>query len=90
MPETPVKPVIPQNVPEGMREAPPEEAAPAGEPPTMLLLPQQIAQALADYLATKPYSEVAHFIQILGSLRAVQGQPKPKTEPGGTTPPVKF
>jgi hypothetical protein len=40
-------------------------------------IPAQLAQAIAEYLSTKPYREVAPMLAALQALK-----PVPKTEPG--------
>lgn len=40
------------------------------------IINQQLAQALVDYLVTKPYYEVAHFVAALQQIK-----PAPSVEP---------
>lgn len=44
---------------------------PGPTPPAQLLIPQDLAQAIANYLSTRPAGEVHHF---LGALLALQPQ----------------
>jgi hypothetical protein len=41
-----------------------------------LLIPAGLAQAIADYLATKPFREVANFMAALSQLKPAEGPSK--------------
>jgi hypothetical protein len=40
----------------------------------MYALPKEIKEALMQYLSTKPFNEVAQILNILQSLKEIQGQ----------------
>ena len=46
--------------------------------PTHLLIPTDLAQALADYLASQPFREVAGFMGALQQLKPADPPPPPE------------
>lgn len=50
-------------------------------PPETLSIPKDLAQAVVNYLATRPYQEVHQFMPALLSLQPIpQPEPKPETK----------
>lgn len=46
-----------------------------------LIIPRDLAQAIMNYLITKPYAEVFQFIEHLKGLKEVNGKPAAEEKP---------
>lgn len=49
---------------------------------SLLLIPSDLAQAIADYLVTRPYREVAHLVASLAQIKPPPEVNKTPANPG--------